>query len=96
MSAKNAHGVNEEASLLLIRETAYYHWEGKGRPCGTALDDWLYAEAIISAGPAKATAPASAPVSAAAPAHTAPHALAPAPAPVKTKKIPVKHAAAAK
>lgn len=47
MTAKSTNGASEEPSTLLIREIAYYRWEGQGRPCGTALEDWLFAEATL-------------------------------------------------
>lgn len=87
MSAKGSSGVNEAASTQLIHETAYYRWEGQGRPCGTALDDWLYAEALILNAATKKPAPTPVPFAAASVA---------AGVPVKTKKIPVRHAVAVK
>jgi Protein of unknown function (DUF2934) len=41
-----------------IREAAYHHWQERGRPEGTALDDWLYAEAGFSGVAKKKRAPA--------------------------------------
>jgi Protein of unknown function (DUF2934) len=34
-----------------IREAAYHRWQEHGRPQGTALDDWLHAEASIAGAP---------------------------------------------
>jgi hypothetical protein len=39
-------GVNV-ASMDQIRVTAYFHWEARGCPLGSALVDWLYAEAAV-------------------------------------------------
>jgi hypothetical protein len=47
-----------EAISAQIREAAYHHWQEQGRPEGTALDDWLYAEAGFGGAAKKKKAPA--------------------------------------
>jgi len=51
----------EEGLGAQIREAAYHRWREQGRPEGTALDDWLYAEAGITAAVAMKKAPAKKP-----------------------------------
>jgi hypothetical protein len=42
---KQAQPPDEVLVNLWVREAAYYRWQERGSPQGTALDDWLYAEA---------------------------------------------------
>lgn len=42
---KQAQAPDEVLVNLWVREAAYYRWQDRGRQEGTALDDWLYAEA---------------------------------------------------
>jgi DUF2934 family protein len=51
----------EEELGAQIREAAYHRWREQGRPEGTALDDWLYAEAGITGGVTMKKAPAKKP-----------------------------------
>jgi len=50
MATKTGSKAADKAADLIaqIHEVAYHRWVERGRPHGTALEDWLHAEGVLS------------------------------------------------